>query len=121
MEVPRDVYFYIIELMDNVTITKKIRGLCKMGLLASNDYHDMLLREKVNVSCELGEWILYKEEGVKYGSDYYAHWYPVFGGCITFNMTKKDLYKSFMKSTYMHEKYKNDLGGCRRFMIEHGN
>jgi hypothetical protein len=118
MEIPKDIYFYIIRLMDNVDVTKGIRSLCKMGLLASQDYHTLLLREKVNIHCEQGEWILHKEENVKYGSDYYSHWHPVFGESITFNITQKDLYKSFTKSTYLHKKYKENLHGCRRFMIE---
>ena len=116
MEVPRDVYYYMIFLMDDVDVTKTIRSICKQGLLASNDYNNMLLNEKVNVNCERGEWVLHVEENEKYGGDKYYHWHPVFGDCITFNMTKKDLYSSVIKSKYIHTKY--DLRGCWRFVIE---
>jgi len=55
-----ELYIYILILTDDVNITKKIRNLTKTSLFACDQYHKLLLNQKIYINYDSYNWNLSK-------------------------------------------------------------
>lgn len=58
MELPEELYLHILFLADDIDITKKLRGLTKLSLKATEEYHKILLNTKVNIHFNVDKWMI---------------------------------------------------------------
>jgi len=64
MELPAEIYIYIIILADDVNITKKLRALTKTSYISCNIYHRLLLNQKIYINFDSYNWTISNKDNI---------------------------------------------------------
>ena len=113
MELLPELYLYILILADDVNITKKLRRLTKTSLFACNQYHKLLLNQKIYINFDSYYWSLSNIDNIinNVTKNHNNHFVLESIKLITSNMSVDKAYQEIVKwnheyaDEYFHDTY----------------
>ena len=117
MELLSELYLYILILADDVNVTKKLRILTKRSLFACDEYHKLLLNQKIYINFDSYNWTLSNEDNIfiNVTKNHSNHFIFESVKLLTSNLSTDNAFQKIVKynheyeDEYFHDTYSTNI------------